>query len=273
MASALAGRATAAPWFHEYIAGFIDGDGSIRVAKPNNERRRSTPVILVAQSCQQGEAPELAPFKEHWGGTVRERKLPKKRRRGWVWRLKEQDRVAELLAVIHRHGITKAPQAARAAAYMRGPRDDCAEVARAISEAKRSYHEVTVDPARITDAYLSGLFAADGSVSLKKSTTGAVSLHASITQRSCVPLLEGIKARLGGAGHVDRNRLYLSGSAAFDLLQRVSPYLLHAQKGPQAALGIKFFERRSALRRKHASNEEREKDIEMMTEMRRMKKV
>lgn len=253
----------------QYIAGFMDGDGSIRLPMPSAERSRATPNIVISQSRDQGMPPEFVPFLENFGGNVCTRKLPPGRRKGWVWRAKSVDVVRKILGVIRDNSITKAPQAERALKYLDGRRDDCEAAASFLADSKKSYHLVSIPTNRVSFPYIAGLFAADGSVSLKRQK-GSLRLVTSITQKSCVPLLEAIKEKLGG-GCVDKERIYLGSAVGVRLLEKMRPYLEHSQKREQVDLAIEFHSR-ARNRTRAEAKEQGNKDNEILAKMKVLKR-
>jgi hypothetical protein len=99
---------------------------------------------------------------------------------------------------------------------------------------------------RISNAYIAGLFDAEGEVALRLHNDGRNSKYSlSITQKSNIELLHAI-AKYLGYGNVNTVRLMIyNKSDIIDFLERVLPYLI--VKRDQALTLLKFFDKRVNL--------------------------
>jgi hypothetical protein len=226
----------------QYVAGFFDGDGTI---KPN--RTYGTPIVSFSQACDTQVPPELASIQQRWGGRVQKQGSPKSMQRQ-VWQLnicKKQD-VIRILQDLQPHCVLKLPQIVDSIAFLqhRTKKDVEGFVSR-MHDWKKRYYEVTIDPLRLTDAYIAGLFAAEGSVGLyrKNQTEQRYKFTVSITQSGCLRLLEQIRAKIGfGLVSSNPGRLMIQRRLdCRDILDRISPFI-SGQKAPQVELVRQFLQ-------------------------------
>ncbi len=252
----------------QFVAGFIDGDGCLTVPKPT-KGNGALPRIHVAQSCDGGAPPELVFIANQYGGRIVEKPRVEGARRCWVLRIIKAKATAALLQHIADHAILKAPQARVIIEYLVSARDAAtAESTRAkLALLKKSYAAVHVNGARLTDAYLAGFFAAEGSLGMYTATTGNVTLSATITQYGCARILESMRDALGYGSVVGGRQLRLSCGQAMAFFERIGPHLV-GQKKAQVDLAVEYHRRRAAANGKKRTEEEK---IEMKETAERLK--
>lgn len=250
----------------QYLAGFFDGDGSIDLTR-----------LEVPQSYDAGIPPELSLVYNLFGGNIsisREKKGDMRTQ----WRLRitqPTGKLREVLELVRDHGILKRESAIHALDYMDGHGDDRDTSRSLVRETHDNYASVTIDTNRITMAYVSGLFAADGSIFMKKSKE-TFDLRASITKKLCIPLLHAIRKFLD-AGFVCESVGYLSFSRGQvkRLLPLLKEHLWSSQKIPQIELVERFqkgMEKYSQIPRKR-SRDELKFIEEIAMELKKIKKL
>jgi hypothetical protein len=142
----------------------------------------------------------------------------------------------------------------------------------AVRACKSSYQNVIIDPFKLSDPYVTGLFMAEGTVGLYKSHDW-FDLHSGITQRSCRRLLYAIKEKIGLGGHIDCKQLHFGPKDSVALFRRMLPYLPACQKRPQVELALHLQDnvrRRDARKR---SQQEIEIVENIAKELKRLKKL
>jgi hypothetical protein len=226
----------------EYIAGFLDGDGTISVRRARN----SVPGVAFDQSCNSEEPPELVHIRERWGGRLRKNGSPKKstQRQRWHLDISKQQDVLRILLALEPHCILKLDQVSDSIAFLQHGTTAHAEgYAIRMHDLKKQYHQVPIDPMRLTDAYIAGLFAAEGSVGLYyRPNLDQYKLKVSITQKGCPRLLEQIKVKIGAGSVYNRGSLeFKSRLDCREILDRVAPFV-SGQKAPQVELVREFLQ-------------------------------
>jgi hypothetical protein len=219
----------------EYLAGFLDGDGSVSMKRPTKTVPNTFPTVSFSQSCDSQPPPELVRIQERWGGRLQKKESPKKATHRQAWKLsisKKRD-VLRILLVLQSNCIVKLAQVKDSIAFLEhGTQADAELYASRIHELKKQYHEVGIDPVRLTDAYIAGLFAADGSVGVYKRHQVKVS----ITQSGCPRLLQQIRANICAGSVSKQGRLtFQCRPECRAFLDRISPFL-SGQKAPQVEL-------------------------------------
>ncbi len=261
----------------EYDAGFLDGDGSVQLAKPSERHANPLPRIQVAQSYHAGVPPELERLRVRYGGYLR-CDNPKKTTHRPSWRLYvgTLQTAPKLLGVITRYGITKARQASRALEYMTAEKrrpGDANALYELLKRAKSEYADAVIDPSKITIPYIAGLFSADGSIGTGRKRD-KFEVIASIRQKSCPRLLHAIRDALG-FGHVNKcGQLTFSGQQARKLAMLVRPYMDASQKAAQIDALMKYDDENTWIRRgpRGKSVEQLARDQELVNDMRRLKR-
>jgi hypothetical protein len=81
---------------HEYMAGLIDGEGSIILSHSSNKAYRA-PSLSIASTT-----PELVEWcKENYGGFISTKKVYQEHHRpSWVWQLASWDKLTECLSEV-----------------------------------------------------------------------------------------------------------------------------------------------------------------------------
>jgi hypothetical protein len=99
-----------------WLAGFVDGEGCVRIARDKNKAGRSTPyTYYLSVQISQKDPTVLRRIKETWGGTMW---CKNPERNGGVWNYHIKARKAQaLLEAILPHLVLKREQAEMALAF------------------------------------------------------------------------------------------------------------------------------------------------------------
>jgi hypothetical protein len=176
-----------------YIAGFIDGDGSIG-------QNDGLPRISVAQATKFDKtSPALLFVQKYYGGSVsRRKKLNENRRDIEKLRIGKSEATKPLLQDLEKYSVLKYNQAKIASEfYLTSDKLKMSEIKIRLAKTKelKEYQNVIIDPQRITIPWLAGFFDAEGCV--HAAVRNGVSLFASVYQKSSPSLLEHIQKFLG----------------------------------------------------------------------------
>lgn len=204
-------------------------------------RNRGSPYVVVCQSKQVGEPPELKFFQQNFGGRLKkdERPSTSATRHRWSLTVNKQPGLLHLLSAVAVCGIVKREQAALALAFMLRNPHMRTEFRDCITRSKKQYADVTIDSRRITDAYMAGLFAAEGSVGIYRHHRDDRWVpKTTIAQLCCPRLLEAIRETLG-FGSVSRGYLHISPRQMEKFFERIRPHMI-GQKVPQIELALEF---------------------------------
>lgn len=258
----------------QYIAGFFDGDGSIGIPTPTPKRPSENVAIAIYQSHDSGVPPELIHVRSHYGGCINKTRVGWEGHRDeWVLALRRRDLLIPMLVDLAANAIVKQYQAARALEYMTSGKQQALGHSQAIKAANASYADIAIDPARITDAYLAGLFAAEGSVetmTVFDCNSKYEYFRSSISQASCLRLLEAIKAKLQ-IGEIYVGKLVFNRAETPALFARIRPFLV-GQKVAQVDAVLNFHPRICQLgeKRDQKDKEDAEKIAKQLKRMKRM---
>lgn len=260
----------------EFVGGFFDGDGSI-VISPKESDPHPFPRIGFGQAKQSGYPPELLHIQSLYGGRLYQTGFQQKGTRTfWQLVIADEQHVRTLLVDLCTTCIVKQAQTSAALQYVNNGRVGAVEVSRRLQVLKDSTQNEEIETCRLSDAYLSGLFAADGSVGVyhrhsNKYGSLSVKLDVNITQKSCIRVLEEIRARLG-YGRVRGGRFHALNGEGARFLRTISPYL-KGQKAAQVILAQKLEEKwRSDVPRKRTVQEIEEMSS-IAAEIKRLKKT
>lgn len=220
----------------ETIAGFFDGDGSIELPEPKIRDKNPCPRLTFRQSYNSGEPPELKLIKEMYGGNLY---LTSKRhgnsRDSWSLIISSTEEAKKILEDLHVHCALKKEQVDLALSYL-ADRSDPEEVYLKFQKMKCEYGNAIIHQDRITDAYIAGLFMADGSVGIYTRGDGlGVFITSCIAKKQCPPLLVAIQKYLEFGRVVKRGVIEFSQNNTLALLERLRDYV-HGQKRPQINL-------------------------------------
>lgn len=207
------------------IAGFLDGDGCIEASPKPSGITGKTKVsisITAAQSRNRGEPSEFEFLRSVLPGTVWERRAKTAQHRAsWKWQASGRSVILATLLVMEGKAALKPRQAEIAKAFLLG-NSAAAVTVLALAKSKDEYQSTEVDAARVNDAYLAGLFAAEGYIAVDKG------IRVSITQRNSPELLKTIQAKFGGSIRRDEE-LIIWDPCASVFLARIQPMLFGAK--------------------------------------------
>jgi hypothetical protein len=228
---------------NQLIVGFLDGDGCITQSSSKN----ASPILVATQSYDDGVPPELLWLQEHLGGTARvARKKAGEVRTQWHLSISSRAEMEPALNLIVQHGILKREQATCALDYFQD-REEARTTATKLRELKSEYASSVVYQERITDAYIAGLFMAEGNVGMYRNKHGGLDLSSKITKNGCVPLLHGIRSKLG-FGSVCSGAIHFSSRQTIQFLDRVSKFITkkRSQKFQQLELVSNWYKTKTA---------------------------
>lgn len=255
----------------EYVAGFVDGDGCISLAVPTSKTRTPYPAVQLAQSYNRSHPPELKYFKSLFGGAVRMiRDATKTKRRQWQLQVHGKKEVSVMLELLASECLLKRVEAEEALEYIRGGQPEPNACAARISAMKSCYDLIDVPAAYISDAYLAGLFTAEGSVGLYQKRN-QWELTACITLVNGHSLLEAIREYLG-FGRVYHDRVKFAPSQTIQFLQRVRPHMQRSQKRRQVDVVLTWYSSRVAHRGKKRTQDEIDKQNHVAQKLKKLKK-
>jgi hypothetical protein len=228
----------------QYIAGFFDGDGNIALQKD-----KCSVYCKLSQSHSGGLPPVFAFVQKYIHGKTSTRGVRDNEDR---FRRPEHEmcfyehECSTLLRIIRDHGTIKRPQADIALSFMteRQKRarwvngtefDEVAEQARfKLKSLKKQYADVEIDPVRLSDAYIAGLFDAEGHVGVNKGADGRFSKILSITQLGCpaiLPAIREVMATQVQCSTTTPGKLRIMSTEAIRAFSgKVHPYLIMKQK-------------------------------------------
>jgi hypothetical protein len=221
----------------QYLAGFFDGDGSINVSRRKGFQH-ARPLVCFSQSCDSQEPPELTHIQDNWGGKLRNKSRKSPQRRQWDLRIFKKEDVLTVLLAIEPHCIIKLAQVSDTIAFLEyGTKAHAEGYALRMHEWKKQYRDVAVDSHRLTDAYIAGLFAAEGSVGMYQ-----YQLQVTITQYGCPKLLKRIRTKIhAGSVNLQGHLRFRSRIQCKAILDRIAPFI-SGQKAPQVELVRDFLQ-------------------------------
>jgi len=265
----------------EYLAGFFDGDGGVRLSHPHKGTDNPIPVVSVYQSCNTGIPPELELFRQQYPGSyISERKDRKTTtsRRSWELHVAVKSEVTDFLDLVKQHGIVKTPQASIALGYLamravqrhsRVGRITSAATCEILQEAKGSVSTIEINRDRLTLPYLAGLFAAEGYVGIRSKRN---TLTAVISQSKCPRLLRAIREKLG-YGSAGSKKLEFSCRDAIKFLTAVRPFIRKSQKECQIDVVLAHFLAYPPAIGRNRTAEEKDKIQDIKSKLSEMKRM
>ena len=258
--------------YEEYVAGFFDGDGSISMVKPSKDSPRGRIAVSFSQSCESGVPPELQHLAGHFKGHLWKRKPNPKHRQGWVLNITNREDVLAFASAIVDKVAIKTDQLRTAVDFMLGVRDDFEAVYLELKASKSSYNEVVIDPRKLTDAYIAGVFEADGSLGMYKAKGGGFEARLRITQWGCVDILHKILSKVV-VGHVNKQGyLEVAESQVLPILGKIAPHL-RGQKKAQVDLVYAYLRDNPSHRGKRREDGEVEEKAAIAKRLKELKKT
>jgi hypothetical protein len=216
-----------------YIAGFLDGDGTIAYS-PDSK----TVYITVAQ-C---DIRPLLALQSMFGGTIRASVSKRSNRERIRYTYDLFKHTEPLLRLMKEYSILKSKRAAYCYAQLFDPdaeKDSYEDIVPKMKQIQTDYLPVEESyyQDRLTDAYIAGLFDAEGYISMKHNETNIQS-HLTITQQSNHTILKAIQQKTG-CGHCKTFRLNVySKEHILNILTIMQPYLI--VKNEQADIAINY---------------------------------
>jgi hypothetical protein len=256
---------------YKFIAGFFDGDGSVTIQKPSQKDKTPNPRVAFYQSNASGIPPELAYIKSFLGGALhREDPRGDNRRQSWKLCFSSFSESKYVLELLQPYVILKRDQVAKALEYLDCSKENPQHHYEYMRDRKRDYQNVEIDTLRICNAYLAGLFAADGSVGIYRAKHGYCAVYVQIVKKGCVQLLHAIRDKMG-YGSVSQGRWALSGGQTVNFIEGIDRYLV-GQKKAQTDMVVRFQKTRGSQSKKRTVEELAEMD-KIMNDLKRMKKT
>jgi hypothetical protein len=216
----------------QHIAGFFDGDGSLTYVTNGL-------VMAFTQSMNSNCPPTLKHVQSIYGGNIStyystNAKMKKPR---YTLRITKTEQHYDLLRDLELYCIVKRPQVSEALQYYKVRRAggvyELKTLKRKITKMKKEYATIPIDTVKITPAYVSGLFDAEGCVNLR--TSG--DLRVELSQNACPRILYAIRDRYG-AGYVDKRetRVTFSTNTSVSFMQSILPYSIRKREELKVAL-------------------------------------
>jgi hypothetical protein len=188
----------------ELTAGFFDGDGCIDVHCSIRVRFTQAGIVIPGITLF---------FQSLYGGVIETIKRKSATTRDAYNLTISGVAALPLLDILREKSIVKREQACLGIEFTLSKdtmyREYCKK---RIKDLKKEYHLITIDKTRLTNAYIAGLFDAEGCVSYAKQIT----IYCTLAQKSSLHLLHAINERWNLTGRVDptlgvvvRQSLYL----------------------------------------------------------------
>ncbi len=216
----------------DYIAGMFDGDGSIVMTMVGGAYKS---VQLKAELTQcNAEFLDMVRARFGTGVIYKDKRVHKYRKETSACLRFVGAHARSLLDIVAKRGIIKAEQAKLALEFLSLPRGACGEKTAALLRMRELNADKTAydkDYTRMTDAYVAGLFDAEGNVYQSGTgTTSKLKLYVKITQKSDPELLHKIAQHLGYGRVVEQYRFKMySHSDVLAFWHTVSPHV-HIKK-------------------------------------------
>jgi len=220
-------------YVHQYIAGFLDGDGCIGLSG------NSSFTVSFGQSSDNGVPVVLERIRNLYGGGIRKKKVYGNRKVPYELVIFGEDTLP-LLYDLRDALVMKYEQARLVYDFLRnrkGKGDEVAPLREKLSKLKTEYASLDIDANKITSAYLGGLFDAEGCII----ASGVTAMKVDISQDGCPPLLEAINQRYGNRGYFYKIVLSFHGDLAYDFLQEIRRYTCVKRSQVDAVLSIRNY--------------------------------
>jgi hypothetical protein len=189
-----------------YIAGFIDGDGTIGVSASKYERR-------VYVSVTQCDITPLVLIQRLYGGTIRVMKRHDPIRQQYVWDVLNLD-CKNILSVLSQHSILKQKRAILALKILDTMKaaENCDDLFAEMYELQKDYTPVSeeVYDERMNKDYIAGFFDAEGYVAGRMRHGKYLVFDLTLTQKNSTVVLHKIRQHLENIGHVASFRFVIS---------------------------------------------------------------
>lgn len=225
----------------EYLAGFIDGDGSIG---SYGGRLR----IAVWQSKDDGIPEVLMRLEKEYCGKVKQAgKKTETCRTRWIWSISDTKHCLYFANLISPFSIFKKSQLKLMAEFCESNRHSKEETKKfelKLKEEKSNYDIIEVKRDQLSIPYLAGLFDAEGYIGIMKDGKSIMC----ITKQQSMSLLLAIKDFVGHGCIIGKRSWKLGNSdQIYDLLSKLEPFLITKKDQVKLFLGTKNSRERRSI--------------------------
>lgn len=229
--------------FREFVAGVFDGDGSASIVKSKGSYRL---VVVFCQSSDSGAPLILKLIEDAYGGKMNKKKKDSENHRdSYVLQFRSDQGLKDILSHLTTHSIIKNPQVALLLQAIEAQTsgkaiDEILYQQVAALKLLENYRKVPVDETRITNAYISGFFVAEGSCGLYyierqkgNCSYSEYSCCLQFSQKSNITLLKCISKRFGNQGTVhekDGKLIFRKQSVILEIINTMLPFICEPKK-------------------------------------------
>jgi hypothetical protein len=217
---------------HMFIAGFMDGDGSISLSSTYDLR------VEIGQSCN-----EKIPLVMEWLGSLFESTIyshkhshPGRRMTHRIQPLGKNAR--RMLDIMLKYCVLKSDQAEKALQFLDG--EISPQIAyEYLKQAKevKTYQAIDIDKSRLTLSYIAGLFDAEGCVDV----IGSTCIRARIAQQQSPKLLYLLTELFPGGRVEQENQISWEAENATRILRAIEIYTVHKRSQILCALKLREY--------------------------------
>lgn len=237
----------------EWLSGFFDGDGMVRLDDKKAKSERYYGIVQFTQASSQGQPKILTHIQNLYGGyIVSKGNSSASQRPAYDLRIAQSSDLIVVLNHLRDHAILKRDQINLVLNYTDLPRTEQINERKKITfntlqHAKllSSYQNVIIPTERITNSYVSGLFEAEGWISIYKTKYNCYSVEMGIAQKSSSSLLHLINEHFGNRGTVrvrdgvEVELRWKSRDTVLSIVQRLISTLI-GSKHKQAEIVVKY---------------------------------
>ncbi len=210
-------------------------------------------LVSAMQSCNLGEPPELQRLRELFGGGIHQKgaKHVNWRTKWEWWRNISSLDDAFVLRCMAKFDPFKGLQAKVALEFLATNRREWEPFIQRLKDMRWS-NDIEIDAAAVSDAFIAGLFAADGCL-----FSSDIQLSLIITKPKCLPLLHAMAQRIPGSTMSDkRGRIEIHAQdKVLDLLHKINKHIF-GQKQPQVQAAIAYLSRYPPAQGKKRTDEQ-----------------
>lgn len=228
-----------------YIAGFVDGDGSVNLSLTGPQGKQGYLLKVEISQCNEAFLHMINGQFGHAGKIYRDNRRDKYRGET-NYALRFCGKAAKpILDILARHGIIKAKQACLALEFLDLPRMNAGiekEKMRQEMSALNADKSYEKPMSRMSAPYIAGLFDAEGNVYSSQDINGKVRNYVKITQKSDPAVLQQIVDFLGYGYVSEKSRWRIYGQDDITAFHAATTPYLHIKKVKLDAL-VKSFSR------------------------------
>lgn len=253
------------------IGGFFDGDGTVTLVRSTKRMKRPHPRVRFSQSYASGMPPELLYIQGVYGGRIyADKRCREGQRKCWELQIQDTANQRRILRDLRETCCMKLPQVELVLEYLGNGMENSDHYSDKLRSLKKEYHQVVVDPKRITWSYIAGSFAADGMVAIN--WTGATyDLRCTLCKPLCPQVLHSMREFLGYGNVTKEGYLTLASRQSTNFLRSIQPYLF-GQKVDQLPLALRFQEVRPQAGVKRTA-EQLSETVRLSDELKRLKRL